>query len=143
MNGVTVAEFGQIHPDVAAARKLRQEVFVAEIFLDRLYGFGLRQVRYKELPRYPAVERDFSFIFADSVAFDKIEQAVLALGVAELRRLAPVEIFRGGTVPSEKYSILLRANFQSNERTLREEEVAQWSEKIIRRLEALGGMLRA
>src|SRR6202158_4393585 len=36
LDGATVAQFGQIHPDVAAARKLRQEGFVAEFFLDRL-----------------------------------------------------------------------------------------------------------
>ena len=39
---LTVAQFGQIHPDVAAARKLRQDVFVAEIYLDRLYQHDLR-----------------------------------------------------------------------------------------------------
>jgi phenylalanyl-tRNA synthetase beta chain len=143
MNGVTVAEFGQMDPGVAEARKLRQDVFAAEIFLDRLYQFDLRRVRYQALPRYPAVERDFSFVFADSVAFDKIEQAVLALGVAELRSFAPVEVFRGGSVAAGSYSILLRATFQSNDRTLREDEVAEWSGKIIRRLEAMGGTLRA
>ena len=31
LNGAVVAQFGQIHPEVAAARKLRQDVFVAEI----------------------------------------------------------------------------------------------------------------
>jgi phenylalanyl-tRNA synthetase beta chain len=39
--------------------------------------------------------------------------------------------------------VLLRAKFQSNERTLREDEVAQWSEQIVRTLEAAGGALRA
>jgi phenylalanyl-tRNA synthetase beta chain len=46
-------------------------------------------------------------------------------------------------VPAGKYSILLRAVFQSNERTLREDEVAQWSGQIIKALEGLGGVLRA
>ncbi|MBZ5596776.1 MAG: phenylalanine--tRNA ligase subunit beta [Acidobacteriia bacterium] len=143
MDGATVAQFGQIHPDVAGARKLRQDVFIAELFLDRLYARGLREVRYQALPRYPAVERDFSFIFADAVVFDKIYQAVAGLGLAELRSFVPVEIFRGGGVPAGKYSLLLRATFQSNERTLREDEVAQWSGKIIKALEGLGGRLRA
>jgi phenylalanyl-tRNA synthetase beta chain len=143
MNGVTVAEFGQIHPDVTAVRKLRQEVFAGEIFLDRLYPCGLRRVRYQALSRFPAVQRDFSCVFADSVVFDKVEQAVLALGVAELRGFVPVEVFRGGNVAAGSYSMLLRATFQSEEHTLREDEVAEWSGKIIRRLEALGGTLRA
>jgi phenylalanyl-tRNA synthetase beta chain len=143
MDGATMAQFGQIHPEVAAARKLRQDVFVAELFLDRLYQHELRNVRYEPLPRYPAVERDFSFVFADSVMFEKIHQAVAARELGELRSFVPVEIFRGGAIPAGKYSILLRATFQSRERTLREDEVAKWSGQIIKALEGLGGTQRA
>jgi phenylalanyl-tRNA synthetase beta chain len=143
MDGATVAQFGQIHPEVAAARKLRQDVFIAELYLDRLYSHDLRVPRYEALPRYPAVERDFSFVFADGVAFQKIHETVIGLGLAELRSLVPVEIFRGGNVPAGKYSLLLRARFQSVERTLREDDVAQWSARIIKALEELGGKLRA
>jgi phenylalanyl-tRNA synthetase beta chain len=42
-----------------------------------------------------------------------------------------------------KYSTLLRAEFQSQERTLRDDEVAQWSSQIVKALEALGGVLRS
>ena len=142
MNGTTVAQFGQIHADVAGARKLRQDVFIAELYLDVLYRLGLRQVRYEALPRLPAVERDFSFVFADDVVFEKIEKAVAGLRLRELRSFVPGEIFRGGAVPAGKYSILLRATFQSAERTLREDEVAQWSGAIVKELEKLGGVLR-
>jgi phenylalanyl-tRNA synthetase beta chain len=143
MDGALVAEFGQIHPDVAAARKLRQEVFIAELYLDRLYEHGLRAVRYQALPRYPAVERDFSFIFADRVAFEQIQRTVEGLGLAELRSSVPVEIFRGGAISAGKYSLLLRATFQSSDRTLKEDEVAQWSAQIVKALEGLGGKRRA
>jgi phenylalanyl-tRNA synthetase beta chain len=142
VDGVTVAQFGQIHPEVAARRKLRQEVFVAEIFLDRLYRRGLRVVQYQRLPKYPGAERDFSFSFGDEVTFEKIQQAVGALSLAELWAFVPVEVFRGGKVPAGKYSILLRATFQSGERTLREEEVTQWSAAVVQALEGLGGKLR-
>jgi phenylalanyl-tRNA synthetase beta chain len=143
MDGVMVAQFGQIHPEIAAARKFRQEVFVGELYLDQLYRQRLRQPRYEALPRYPGMERDFSFTFSDSVLFSQIEGAVTSLGIAELRSFTPVEIFRGGAIPAGKYSLLLRATFQSGERTLREDEVAQWSSQIIRSLEPLGGSLRS
>jgi phenylalanyl-tRNA synthetase beta chain len=143
MDGTTVAQFGQIHPDVAAARKLRQDVFVAEIYLDRLYQHDLRQVRYEALPRFPAVERDFSFVFDDGVEFEKIHQSVSGLGIAELRSFVPVEIFRGEKVGGGKYSILMRAKLQSSERTLRDDEVAQWAGQITKAMEALGGVQRA
>jgi phenylalanyl-tRNA synthetase beta chain len=143
LDGATVAQFGQVHPDVAAARKLRQDVFVAEIYLDRLYQHDLRAVRYEALPRFPAVERDFSFVFDDTVEFEKIHQSVVKLGIPELRGFVPVEVFRGEKVGAGKYSILMRANFQSSERTLRDDEVAAWAGQIAKALVKLDGVQRA
>ena len=138
-----VAQFGALHPQVAAKRKLKQDVYIAEILGDRLLKRGLREIRYQPLPKFPAVERDFSFLFGDEVTFERTESAVRAIGLAELRTFFPVEIFRGGLVPMGQYSILLRATFQSMDRTLREDEVADWSAKIVRALRELGGTQRA
>jgi len=143
MDGEPVAQFGQLHPQIASSRKLRQEVFIAEIFADRIYSRSLREIRYQPLPRFPGVERDFSLLFDDGVTFDKMRAAVRSLALPELRSFSPVEIFRGGSVPTGKYSILLRATFQSLERTLREDEVADWSAKIVATLQQLGGTQRA
>jgi phenylalanyl-tRNA synthetase beta chain len=143
VHGAVIAEFGQIHPELAATRKLRQEVFTAELYLDVLYQQPLRQPTYAAPPKFPAVDRDFSFVFADATQFDQIRAAVAALNLPDLRAFAPAETFRGGNVPAGKYSLLLRAVFQSAERTLREEEVAEWSGKIISALETLGGTQRA
>ncbi len=143
MDGSTVARFGQLHPDVAAARKLKQDVYVAEIYLERLYQHELREIRYQPIPRFPAVERDFSFIFDDTINFERIRSVIDALHLTQLRDFKPVEIFRGGAVPAGKYSVLLRATFQSAERTLRDDEVALWSTQIVKALEAIGGSQRA
>jgi phenylalanyl-tRNA synthetase beta chain len=63
--------------------------------------------------------------------------------VAELREFGPVEIFRGASIAAGQYSMLLRARFQSADRTLREDEVANWSAKIVAALTGLGGAQRA
>ena len=143
LDGGMVARLGQLHPEVAAARKLRQDVYLAEIHLDRLYRHDLRPVRYHPISRYPAVDRDFSFLFANEIIFERVRTAVEALRIVELRSFWPVEIFRGGTVPAGQYSVLLRAEFQSVERTLRDDEVALWSTEIIQALKGLGGIQRA
>lgn len=142
MDGQMVGQFGQLHPESAARRKLRQDIFIAELYLDVLYKRGLREFCYEPLPRFPAVERDFSFIFEDSVIFEHIQRAIGSLDINQLRSFVPIEIFRGGSIPAGKYSMLLRATFQSNDRTLREEEIAEWSSHIVKALEALGGTLR-
>jgi len=143
MDGEVVAQFGVLHSQVATKRKLKQEIYLAEIFADRLLQRGLREIRYAPVSKFPAVERDFSFIFTDEVTFDKIETEVERLGIAELRSFSPVEIFRGGSIDAGKYSVLLGARFQSMERTLREDEVAEWSGKIVAALQGLGGLQRA
>ncbi len=143
MDGAIVACFGQLHPDLATARKFRQEVYVAELMLDRLYGHPLREPRYRRISKFPTVERDFSFIFDEAVTFERIRSAIEELGLGELQQFVPAEIFRGEKVGPGKYSVLLHAEFQSNERTLRDDEVAQWSAQIVAKLESLGGVLRA
>jgi len=142
VNGAVVAQFGQVHPEVAAARKLRQDVFLAEIDLEQLHKAGLRTVKFAPLGKYPAVERDFSFVFDDGLSFADIQATVTGLSIAELREFRPVEIFRGGSIATGKYSVLLRVRFQSAERTLREDEVGQWSGKVVAALAGLGGIQR-
>jgi phenylalanyl-tRNA synthetase beta chain len=143
MDGTTIGQFGQIHPRIAAERKLRQDVFVAELDLERLFKHNLRERHYTPIPRYPAVDRDFSFLFDDSVTFERIHQTIETLRIPEMRSFTPVEIFRGGNVPAGKYSVLLRAEFQSAECTLRDDEVQLWATQIVKALEALGGTQRA
>jgi len=142
-DGQMVATVGQLDPDVAVTRKLKQEIYIAEIHLDVLFLRGMRFLRYKPMSKFPAVDRDFSFVFPDAVSYEQIHYAVQRLFIAEMQSFAPAEIFRGGAVPAGKYSVLLRAQFQSAERTLRDDEVAEWSAKIIKVLESLGGSLRS
>jgi phenylalanyl-tRNA synthetase beta chain len=143
MDGAVVAQFGQIAEAVKAERKLRQDVFLAEIDLERLHARGLRTVRFAPLAKYPAVERDFSFVFSDEVEFESIRQAAIGLGLDALRSFTPVEIFRGGSIEAGKHSILLRVRLQSDEGTLRDEQIAVWSAKIVATLQGLGGVQRA
>ena len=99
----------------------------------------------REISRFQAVERDFSFTFADAVQWQSIAEAIHALEIPELTRLIPVEIFRdakAGSAPAGKYALLLRCVFQSNQRTLREDELTEWSSRLIAALTALGGAIR-
>jgi phenylalanyl-tRNA synthetase beta chain len=140
--GKTLAVFGQLHPEVAAARKLKQEVFIAEVFVEALYQRALRQPAYTPVSKYPAVERDFSFVLPEGVEFESIRRKLSELAIAELTAILPAETFRGGSLAAGTYSFLLRVRFQSSERTLRDDEVANWSQQIVKAVESLGGSLR-
>jgi phenylalanyl-tRNA synthetase beta chain len=143
VNGTVVGELGQLHPDIAPQRKFKQEVWLACFNLDALFKLPLREPRYERLSRYPAVERDFSLLLGNNVTYERLRTAITALHISELRSLEPHELFRGAGIPEGKYSLLLRAKFQSSERTLRDDEVAVWAAQIVRAVESLGGALRA
>jgi phenylalanyl-tRNA synthetase beta chain len=145
LNGAPIACFGELAASQREARKLRQAVFLAELDLEALYRLPLRRATAHEISRFQAVERDFSFTFADAVQWRTIADAIGALAIAELTRLIPVEIFRdakAGPASAGKYALLLRCVFQSNQRTLREDELTEWSTRLIATLTALGGAIR-
>ncbi|HZQ44731.1 MAG TPA: phenylalanine--tRNA ligase subunit beta [Acidobacteriaceae bacterium] len=146
LDGKAVAVFGELSAEELHRRKLRQTCVIATVTAQELLRASLRQPAIRELSRYQAVERDFSFVFPDSVRWDAIASAVNRLGIAELRSVRPVEIFRdakGKAVLPAHYSLLLRVVFQSNERTLTEDELTGASEKIVATLNGLGGTQRA
>jgi phenylalanyl-tRNA synthetase beta chain len=151
LNGAPIACFGDLAASQREARKLRQPVFLAVLDLDALYRLPLRRAAARELSRFQAVERDFSFTFADAVQWRTIAQAIAALAIPELTRLTPIEIFRdsktssapaASAAPAGHYALLLRCVFQSTQRTLREDELSEWSTRLIATLTALGGAIR-
>jgi phenylalanyl-tRNA synthetase beta chain len=142
LNGKLVGELGQLHPEVAAARKLKQQIWLAQLNLDLIFDVPLREPRYERLSRFQAVERDFSLLLDSSVSYERLQRAIEALGIPELVSVGPHELFRGAGVPDGKYSLLLRAKFQASDRTLRDGELARWSQQVIAAIEALGSGLR-
>jgi phenylalanyl-tRNA synthetase beta chain len=144
--GKPVAVFGELSAAEMQARKLRQTCVIASVDAHTLLETPLRQPVVRELSRYQAVERDFSFVFPDAVAWSAVRAGLDGLGIAELQSVAPIEIFRdakGKAVAAGSYSLLVRAVFQSAERTLTEEELTAWSGAMIAKLTELGGTQRA
>lgn len=145
LDGVPVATFGELSADAAAARKLRQGCVLAEIDGARLLATPLRPPVLREISRFQAVERDFSFLLPDGVQWGAVEQAVQALLIPELQRLEPVEIFRdpkGKAVAVGSYSLLFRFTLQSSDCTLTEEALTSTGDRIIGALQSLGGVHR-
>jgi len=138
---------GQLRRRVAEKLKLRQEVFLAELQLDPVYAAmhaAKEARRYEPLPRFPAVERDFSLLLADDTKFSDVTKTIQSLGIGEIHSMEAMDLFRGKNVPAGKYSLLVRVTFQSREATLTESQIGDFSVKIISALEkALGAQLRA
>ena len=143
VQGESVATFGQLVASESARRKLRQPIFLAEVNLAALFKLPLRQPIARELSRFQAVERDFSFTFPDAILWTTIDEAIRALAIPELRTLTVVEVWRDPKKYPGVYSTLLHTVFQSNDRTLVDTELQAWSSTIIVALQSLGGVLRS
>jgi phenylalanyl-tRNA synthetase beta chain len=138
---------GQLARRVAEKFKFRQDVFLAELELDPIcvaYRAAKEARRYEPLPRFPAVERDFSLLLPDGTHFSDVVKAIRSLKISEISNIEAADLFRGKNVPAGKYSLLVRVTFQSREATLTDAQISDASARIISALEKnLGAQLRA
>lgn len=136
---------GQLSRGMAEQFKLKQEVFLAEIELTPLLKAmedHMAGRRFKAWPRFPAVERDFSLVIADATSYGTLEGAVRALSIPEVIDIEPVDLFRGASVGEGRYSLLLRVTFQSEQATLTDGQLSEFSARIVGALEQAGARLR-
>lgn len=147
LGNIEIGTAGQLARRVADRLKLRQDVFLAELDLEPFFDAVQKAKdarRYAPLPRFPAVERDFSLLLADGIAFSEIVDSIRSLGIHEVSSIEAVDLFRGKNVPAGKYSLLVRVTFQSREGTLTEGQINHFVGKIIAILEHRhGAQLRA
>ena len=138
---------GQVARRVADQFKLRQNAYIAELRLEPLLAAieaARAGTRFKPLPRFPAVERDFSLVLSDGVSFAKVEETIRSLAIPELQRIEAADLFRGGQVPAGKFSLMIRVTFQSAQATLTDAQLSDFSSRIVAALERnVGAALRA
>lgn len=138
---------GQLAKRIADKLKFRQDVFLAEIALGPFYCkyYGAKDARrYQPLPRFPAVERDFSLLLAEGTTFAQVANTIRVLNIPEIDSIEAADLFRGKNVPAGKYSLMIRVTFQSREATLTDAQISDHSSRIISALESsVGAQLRA
>lgn len=142
-----IGEAGELTRGIADQLKLRQPIFLAELRLPSFYA-AIRVAndsrKYEPLPRFPAVERDFSLLLADGTHFSAIVAVIRSLNIGEIASIDAIDLYCGKNVTSGEYSLLIRVTFQSREATLTEAQLSDFSARIVTSLEKqLGARLRA
>jgi phenylalanyl-tRNA synthetase beta chain len=144
---ITIGSAGQLTRRVAEQLKFRQDIFLAEWPLDGFYSCcraAQSARKYQPISRFPAVERDFSLILSEGASFASVRETIAALGIPEIFSIEAVDLFRGKNIPPGKFSLLVRITFQSQEATLTEAQLTDFSSRIISALERkLGATLRS
>lgn len=141
--GEPLAVFGRLSGELAREYKLRQEVWLAEVDAERLLEAPLREHSFRPYSKFPTVERDFSLLVPEGVAYYRLHEALRGLALEDIQDFRPVDFQPVGKIAAGAYSVLLRVMFQSHERTLSGEEIAEATRKVLRALEPLGVRVRA
>jgi phenylalanyl-tRNA synthetase beta chain len=150
--GMTIGWLGQLHPSIAAKQKIgdrkSDSVLIAELYLDRLFRLPLNKPAVKEISRYQPVRRDFSLWIPSRTKWAEIDAALAGLassGFSELSDWRAKEVLAGAenTAAPGHYSLLLGTTFQATDRTLREEELQAFSQRILAAVSQLGARQRS
>ena len=93
--------------------------------------------------RFQPVRRDFSLLVDESIAWEKIDQALATLQIPEIVEWRAREVFRDPKRTTHEYSLLLGVTFQAPDRTLREEELQNFQSQVVEAVSRAGARLRS
>jgi len=140
--GATVGWFGQLHPQLASARKLKETVLMGEIYLDRLFQLPLNKPAVREISRFQPVRRDFSLLVPEKVQWAALDVRLSALAAEGFPELVDWRVREKRPGEAGAYSLLLGATFQAADRTLRDEELQAYSQRVVEAVSQVGARLR-
>ncbi len=138
-----IGYIGELAPSKMREHDLEQNVQVFEILLEPVLLHALKQKVFRPIPRYPYMERDLSIIVEDKVSGDDIKRLISHLGHDIIHNVTIFDLYRGKSLPEGKQSFAFRIRYQSEERTLTDEEVQEVHSHVVEAMqEKLGATLR-
>ncbi len=130
----TIGWLGQLHPTVAENFDLKQ-VFVLELKLSTLCDDALEYAKYEKLPRYPEIFRDLSIIAAQDISYDTIVKTIKDSAGKLLKDVHLFDLYKGKQIEQGFVSMTYALSFQSEEKTLTDQEVNEVFVKVLSVLE--------
>jgi|Deesub1362A_J573_1020465.scaffolds.fasta_scaffold00253_37 phenylalanyl-tRNA synthetase beta chain len=132
INGEVVGSVGELHPSVVSLYELRGDISIFEINdLEALIRAIPSRITYRQLPRFPYVERDISILVNKDVPVAEIEGVISSLNSEIIESVRLFDIYTGKQIPPEKKSIAFTIRYRSSDRTLTDDEVDELHSKII------------
>ncbi len=130
INDDIVGYFGEVHPNVAKNYDLGQTTYIATIDFDALSKHFNKQITYKAIAKFPAVERDLSVVVDDDVAVGDLIKASKE-NIYILEEVKLFDVYKGNQVESGKKSVSLSFRFRSENKTLTDNEIEKNMKKIL------------
>ncbi len=136
IDGKVAGTMGEIHPDVAKNFEIGTKCYVAEIALDKMFEAIDQNVKFKALPKFPAVTRDIAMLVDKSVPVADIEEIMIKASGKLLDTIKLFDVYEGKQIPEGKKSVAYAISFRAPDRNLTNEEINVVFEKILKKLES-------
>lgn len=119
-----VIELGLVSNDLKKAIGIKDAVYIANIYWDRLFSkLSNNGIKFKSIVKFPKVFRDLSLLIDNSVSFEELKNTALKSNTSILKEVHLFDIYKvKGTGENEK-SYALRFELQHDEHTLTESEI--------------------
>ncbi len=121
-----IGYIGQVHPSIE-----KNEIYVFELNLTKLMEKKVRNIKCKEISKFPNVSKDLAFIVDKDVEAINIINEIKKSGGRLLKDIKVFDVYTGDNIDKGKKSIAFSLTFEDNTKTLTDEEVNQVFNKII------------
>ncbi len=126
---------GEVLTDIIEELDLKERTAVFQLNIDKILDKVNLIQRYKDLPRYPAAERDLAVLVEKNIKSADLLKLIVKKGGELLKDADVFDLYQGDQIPENKKSIAFKLLFQAGDRTLRDEEVNKLFNSIVKGLE--------
>jgi len=135
-----VGHIGQVHSETLSAFDIKQQAYIFEIDIRKLFTSVPDAHQTLIIPRFPAVARDVTLILSKTIESSRIIEMVQEMRDPLMERIMLFDVFEGGHLPSDKKSLSFRLTYRSAAETLEDEAVNELhksiSDKLIQKFDA-------
>ena len=101
------------------------------------------KIKFKMLPRYPALERDISVTVGQDKEVDALRKCILKNGGKYIESAVLFDVYTGSNIEAGKKSLAYAISFRSKDKTLTDAEIDEDMKNIIASLgREFGAVLR-
>ena len=123
INGVTVANYGELHPQVVKNFDLSGKVYMFEIDLEAVLSITVPPFRYQSFSKFPGTSRDLAIVAPVSVTSGDIVALIKEHGGEYLESVSIFDVYEGEHIEAGYRSLAYNLQFRSMEGTLNDEDI--------------------
>lgn len=110
---------------------IKQEVLFAEVYAEAWQKAATHKIKYAEVPRFPAVQRDLAIVLDKSVTYLQVQQVTEQEKIDALQSFGLFDVFESEKLGADKKSYALNYTFQLQDRTLTDTETEQVMKQLM------------